>query len=37
MSDVFVFTKTQHCPVGLMSNRCQSSACIPAADENWQI
>ena len=34
VSDVFVFTLTQHSRVGLMSNRCQSSVCIRAADEN---
>ena len=37
VSDVFVYTLTQHCCVWLMSNWYQSSACIPAADENWQI
>ena len=36
VSYVFVFTLTQHCRVGLMSNLCQSSTCIPAADENWK-
>jgi len=37
VSDVFVFTLTQHCCVGLIYNWCQSSICFAAADENWQL
>ena len=32
MSDVFVYTLSQHCCVVLISNRCQSIACFPAVD-----